>query len=167
MKKPIIVFLLFSFILQTGCGSFTQIPYPTDERKSGNEIRQLNYFGERLSSKIELTNSVEIEAYRLLLKDDKLYFLSEGLDDTTSINVDKVKTVRFYDMYGGCMKGGLLALGLFVFSLIAFGSSGNQKSTNEYAALTAIFALVGSIGVGIISGMLFFGEREFNFVQNK
>ena len=85
---------------------------PVELSKSENEVRQLNYFGERLNSTIQLTNSVEIEAYWLNLKDDKIYFLTNGLDDTSSVGIDKINTVRFYDGYGGCMKGAWLGLGL-------------------------------------------------------
>jgi hypothetical protein len=97
MKRGIVHLLLFSMLCQLGCNGITQIPYPVDERKSENEIRQLNYFGDRLSSTIQLTNSFEIEAYWLKIREDKIYFLTNGLDDTTSVTVDKIESVKFFD----------------------------------------------------------------------
>ena len=91
-----------------------------DESKSENEISQLNYFGERLNSTIQLTNSIEIEAYWLNLKDDKIYFLTNGLDDTSSVGIDKINTIRFYDGYGGCMKGGWLGSRPYGIGDVAF-----------------------------------------------
>lgn len=154
-------------LLQIGCSSLTQISYPTDERKSGNEIRQLNYFGERLSSTIELTNSVETEAYWLNLKDDKLYFLTEGLDDTTSVAVDKINTVRFYDEYGGCIKGSWLGLGLTILEgFILWGlSSGN--SGHPGAGIAIVVVGPATILLSTLYGILFMGQREFNSVQKK
>lgn len=167
MKKSIVCLLVATMLFQIGCSSFTQIPYPTDERKSGKEIRQLNYFGERLSSKIQLTNSVEIEAYWLNLNDDKLYFLTEGLDDTSSVGIDKINTVRFYDEYGGCMKGGWLGLGLTILEgFILWGlSSGNTGHPG--AGIAIVVAGPATILLSTLYGILFMGEREFNFVQNK
>ena len=78
MKKVIVCLLVAAMLIQIGCSSITQIPYPIDESKSENEISQLNYFGDRLNSTIHLTNSVEIEAYWLKMKDDKIYFLTKA-----------------------------------------------------------------------------------------
>ncbi len=95
IKKELLIYLLiFALLLQLGCSSITQIPYPVDESKSDNEIRSLNYFGERLNSTITLTNSIEVKAYWMKLKDDKIYFLTEGLDDTTSVTIDKIKSCQ-------------------------------------------------------------------------
>lgn len=165
MKKTLVYLVLFSLLVQIGCSSITQIPYPVDENKSENEIRSLNYFGERLSSKIQLTNSVEIEAYWLNLQDDKIYFLTDVLDDTCSVGIDKINTIRFYDGYGGCMKGGWLGLGLSVIGGIFiwdFGPKGGHHEGASYAIITfgAITMLLSSA-----YGLFFLGDREFNFVQ--
>lgn len=167
MKKVLVCLLIFSMLLQIGCSSITQIPLPIEATKSESDIRSLNYFGERLSSTILLTDSIEVEAYWLKLRDDKIYFLTEGLNDTTSVSLNKIQTVRFYDAYGGCMKGGLLSLGLIALTAVAFGSNTNQNSSNEFTALTVLLVFAISTGIGIVSGLLFFGGREFNFVQSK
>jgi len=166
MKRLIIHLMIASLLFQIGCSGVSQISLPIDTNQNDIEIRSLNYFGERLTSTIYLTNLVEVEAYWLKMKDDKIYFLTEGLDDTTSIGIYKIKTVRFYDMYGGCMRGGLLSLGFFVLTGVAFGSNGNSNKSTENNSLWALISFGFSIGVGVLGGILFFGHREFNFIQN-
>jgi len=168
LKRGIVYLVISSYLLQVGCSSITQIPYPVDERKSENEIRQLNYFGERLTSTIELTNSCEIEAYWMQMRDNKIYFLTEGFDDTTSLVIEKIKTVRFYDAYGGCMKGGLLSLSLFALTGVAFGSSTNQNSSSESKAFTGllVFAISARIGVASVCFSLG-GENLILFKVNQ
>ena len=73
MKKVIVCLLIAAMLIQIGCSSVTQIPYPVEESKSENEIRQLNYLGERLSSTIILTDSTEVEANWLKLKRQQNY----------------------------------------------------------------------------------------------
>ena len=168
MKKTIIGLLIASLLIQIGCSSITQIPYPTDERKSENEIRQLNYLGDRLSSTIQLTNSIEIEAYWLNMRGDKIYFLTNGLDDTSSVSINKVKTVRFYDAYGGCMKGGWLGLGLtLVEGFILWGLSSRSNTGHPGAGIALLVVGPATILLSTFYGIFFMGQREFNFAQNK
>lgn len=165
MKKIITYLILISFLLQIGCSSITQIPYPVDESKSESEVRQLNYFGERLTSTIQLTNSCEIEAYWLQMRNDKIYFLTEGLVDTTSIMIDQIQTVRFYDAYGGCMKGGWLGLGLTLLGslfMVEFTSKSHRKDAGYGIVILAPIVSL----LSIMYGLFFLGEREFNFVQS-
>jgi hypothetical protein len=167
MKKVIVYLLVAAMLIQIGCSSITQISLPVEQSKSENEIRQLNYFGERLSSTIHLTNSSEVEAYWLKLKDDKIYFLTDGLDDTCSVGNDKINTIRFYDGYGGCMKGAWLGLGLTLlegFLLWRF-SSGNTGHPG--AGVAILISGPASIILSTLYGIPFLGEREFSFVQNK
>ena len=151
MKKLISCLVLTSLLLQIGCSSITQIPYPADQRKSDDEIRQLNYFGERLSSTIHLTNSAGIEAYWLKMKDDRIYFLTEGLNDTTSVNIEKVKSVKFYDLWRGFLFGTLD--GLFLGGY--FGMAGPNY----------VMPIIGfCLGLGY--GLYALGDREFIYVHN-
>ena len=152
MKKLISCLVLTSLLFQIGCSSITQIPYPVDENKSENEIRSLNYFGERLNSTIQFTNSIEVEAYWLKMKDDKVYFLTEGLDDTTSVTVDKIESVKFFDWWKGCLFGSLS--GIFLYSWIGL------TTWNLYASLVGF-------SLGMSYGMYALTDREFNFVQSK
>jgi hypothetical protein len=166
MKKTLVYLVLFSLLVQIGCSSITQIPYPVDESKSDNEIRSLNYFGEKLSSTITLTNSIEVKAYWLKMKDDKIYFLTEGLDDTTSVAIDKIKSVRFYDFYGGCMKGGGLSLGLIMLEgIILWGFSSNDTG-HPGAGIAILIIGPATILLSTLIGISFMGDREFNFVQS-
>lgn len=150
MKRFVSCIIIFSLLGQIGCSSITQIPYPTDERKSENEIRQLNYFGERLSSTIQLSNSIEIEAYWLNMRGDKVCFLTNGLDDTTSVTVDKIESIRFFDWWKGCLFGGLSGLFLYVWIGLA--------TWNLYASLLGF-------SLGMSYGMYALTDREFYFVQ--
>jgi len=165
MKRFIVYLIIVTLLIQIGCSSITQIPYPIEEGKNEDEIRSLNYFGERLSSNIQLTNSVEIEVYWLNLKDDKIYFLTNGLDDTTSVAVDKIKTVKFYDMYGGCMRGVALGFGISGLEtlILWIGISG---STGDKSGLGAILiAYPVTILLSTLFGISFMGEKEFNFTR--
>ena len=165
MKKTLVYLVLFSLLVQIGCSGITKIPYPVDKSKSENEIRQLNYFGERLNSTIQFTNSIEVEAYWLKMKDEKIYLLTEGLDDTTSVTIDKIKSIRFYDTYGGCMKGAWLGFGLTLLEgIILWGfSSGNTGHPGAGIALLVAGPVV--IILSTLFGLSFMGERDFNFVQ--
>lgn len=165
MKKLISCLVLTSLLLQIGCSSITQIPYPADQRKSDDEIRQLNYFGERLSSTIHLTNSAGIEAYWLKMKDDRIYFLTEGLNDTTSVNIEKVKSVKFYDAYGGCMKGGWLGVGISLAAGILISDFGPKGGHPEGAGYGALVIGAAAMILGTTYGIFFLGQREFNFVR--
>ena len=165
MKKTLVYLVLFSLLVQIGCSSSTQIPYPVDKSKSENEIRQLNYFGKRLNATIQFTNQVEVESYWLKMKEDKVYFLTEGLEDITSAGVDKIKSVRFYDGYGGCMKGGWLGLGISLFGGFIVSSivpKGGHPEGAGYAAIT-----FGALAMLLLTayGLFFLGDKEFNFVQ--
>ena len=151
MKRGIVYLVISSFLLQVGCSSITQIPYPVDESKSENEIRSLNYFGERLTSTIHLNSSIEVEAYWLNLKDDKIYFLTVGLDDTTSISTDKIKSIYFFDWWRGFLFGGLDGLVLAGY----FGIAGPN-----YVMPPIGFSL------GMAYGLYALGDREFVFVQD-
>lgn len=167
MKRFIVYLIIVTLLIQIGCSSITQIPYPIEKGKNEDEIRSLNYFGERLSSNIQLTNSVEIEVYWLNLKDDKIYFLTNGLDDTTSVAVDKIKTVKFYDMYGGCMKGGWLGVGISLVAGILISDFGPKGGHPEGAGYGAVLIGAAAMILSTIYGIFFLGEREFNFVQGK
>ena len=165
MKKVIACLIIFSLVVQIGCSSITQIPYPIDESKSDNEIGSLNYFGEKLSSTITLTNSFEVKAYWMKLKDDKIYFLTEGLDDTTSVAIDKIKSVRFYDFYGGCMKGAGLSLGLIMLEgIILWGFSSNDTG-HPGAGMALLVIFPATILLSTLFGISIMGEREFNFTR--
>jgi hypothetical protein len=153
-------------LLQIGCSSITQIPLPLESVRSESDIRALNYFGERLSSTILLTDSIEVEAYWLKMRDDKIYFLTEGLDDTTSVGIDKVKTVRFYDGYGGCIKGGWLGIGLTLLAGLYITELG-PSSENHESSYTVLALVLPAMLLSMTYGTFFLGEREFNFVQNK
>ena len=150
MKKTLVYLVLFSLLVQIGCSGITKIPYPVDKSKSENEIRQLNYFGERLNSTIQFTNSIEVEAYWLKMKDEKIYLLTVGLDDTTSVTIDKIKTIRFFDWWKGCLFGSLS--GIFLYSWIGL------TTLNLYASLVGF-------SLGMSYGMYALTDREFNFVQ--
>ena len=129
------------------------------------KYRSLNYFGERLSSTITLTNSFEVKAYWMKLKDDKIYFLTEGLDDTTSVAIDKIKSVRFYDFYGGCMKGAGLSLGLIILEgIILWGFSSNDTG-HPGAGMALLVIFPATILLSTLFGISFMGEREFNFTR--
>ncbi len=98
------------------------------------------------------------------MKEDKVCFLTEGLDDTTSVAIDKIRAVRFNDMYGGCIKGGWLGLGLTLlgsFFMFEFTTK-NHRSEAGYGI--AILAPILSL-ISITYGLFFLGDREFNFVQ--
>ena len=164
MKKVIVCLLVAAMLIQIGCSSITQIPYPVNKSKSENEIGQLNYFGDRLNSKIYLTNSAEIEAYWLKMKENKIYFLTEGLDDTSSVEFDKVNAVKFYDGYGGCMKGGWLGLGLTGLATLLLYIAIDTPSEAGYAIVVGGPIL---IALSTVLGVFFLGEREFNIVQSK
>lgn len=160
MKKFIVYLLITVLLLQIGCSSISLISYPTDERKNENEIRQLNYFGERLSSTIQLTNSIEIEAYWLNMQGDKIYFLTEGLYDSISVTVDKVESVKFFDWWRGCLYGGISYL-IAGTGLIGFSNlSNNNAKEFGFAFFPAILSVL-----PFAYGMYAFSEREFYFVQ--
>lgn len=162
MKKTLVYLVLFSLLVQIGCSGITQIPYPVDESKSENEIRQLNYFGERLNSTIQFTNSIEVEAYWLKMKDDKIYFLTEGLNDTTSVSIDEIKMVRFYSRTMGCVRGELLSLGIMGLTVLFVEIFVRDKGYTGYPiAIGGSFMIV----LGFIIGVNFLGDIEFNFVQ--
>lgn len=152
MKRLIICLVIATLLIQIGCSSITQIPYPVDESKSENEIRSLNYFGERLTSTIHLNSSTEIETYWLNLKDDKIYFLTEGLDDTTSVGIDKIKSIKFYDLWRGFLFGG-------IDGILLGGWMG-------IAGPNYVMPLIG-FSLGMAYGLYALGDREFNFIQNK
>lgn len=160
MKRGIVHLLLFSMLCQLGCSGITQIPYPVDKSKSENEVRQLNYFGERLNSTIQFTSQVEVDAYWLKMREDKIYFLTEGLDDTISVTVDKVESVKFFDWWRGCLYGGISCLisgtGLIGLSNLTY------SNTKEFGF--TLFPTILSI-LPFAYGMYAFSEREFNFVQ--
>jgi hypothetical protein len=167
MRTVVTDLLIVLLIFQIGCSSITQIPLPIETSKSENEVRQLNYFGEKLNSTIKLTSQVEVEAYWLKMKDDKIYFLTSGLDDTCSVGVDKINTIRFYDGYGGCMKGAWLGLGLTLLEgFLLWGFSSGSSGHPEAGVAILIVGPV-SIILGTLYGIFFLGEREFNYVQNK
>ena len=167
MKKVIVCLLIAAMLIQIGCSSITQIPLPIEETKSESDIRSLNYFGEKLSSIIILTDSIEVEAYWLKLRDDKIYFLTEGLDDTTSIGVDKIKTVKFYDMYGGCMKGGVLGFVISGLETLVLWAAISGSTGDKSGGAAILVAYPVTIFLSILYGVSFMGGREFNFVQNK
>ena len=160
MKRGIVHLLLFSMLCQLGCSGITQIPYPVDKSKSENEIRQLNYFGERLRSTIQLTNSIGIEAYWLKMREGKIYFLTEGLADTTSVTVDKIESVKFFDWWRGCLYGGICYI-IAGTGLIGFSNlSNNNAKEFGFAFFPAILSVL-----PFAYGMYAFSEREFYFVQ--
>lgn len=161
MKKTLVYLVLFSLLVQIGCSGITQIPYPVDESKSENEIRQLNYFGERLNSTIQFTNSIEVEAYWLKMKDDKIYLLTEGLDDTTSVTIDKIKTIRFFDWWRGCLFGGLGGLVYWGALGIAVGNVGGAG--HEVGISPIVWVLM---ALPIVYGVYALSDRDFNFVQS-
>jgi len=152
MKRFIVCLIIASLLIQIGCSSITQIPLPIEATKSESDIRSLNYFGERLSSTILFTDSIEAEAYWLKMKDDKIGILTSGLEDTTSISVDKIKSIYFYDLWRGFLFGGLYGLLLAGY----FGIAGPNY----------VMPLVG-FSLGMAYGLYALSEREFYFVQNK
>ena len=106
-RRTFIYILISSLLFQIGCSGITLIPYPIDESRSDRDIKSLNYFGEKLNSTIQFKNSIEVETYWLKMKDGKIYFLSDGLDDTTSVLIEKVKSIYFFDFWRGCLFGGM------------------------------------------------------------
>lgn len=161
MKKGIVCLLVIALFVQIGCSSITQIPYPIDESKCENEIRSLNYFGERLTSTIHLNSSTEIESYWLNLKDDKIYFLTDALDDTTSISIDKIKSIYFFDWWRGCLFGGIsyLVAGTALTGMSQLASNKTMEASSVF--FPAIFSIL-----PFAYGIYAFSDREFNFIQN-
>ena len=162
MKRFIVYIIITSLLVQIGCSSITQIPYPVDERKSENEIRRLNYLGGRLSSTIYLNDSSTIEANWLSLKNNKLYILTNNLTDPSFIEIEKVKSIKFYDWWRGCLGGGMFSI---LFGSLIFGVANLTKDKNSESNLSfaPIIITVLSIGYGIYA----LGEIEFGFVQNE
>lgn len=167
MRTAVTQLLVLILIFQIGCSSITQISYPVEQSKSENEIRQLNYFGEKLSSTIQFTNQVEVEAYWLNLRENNVYFLTEELDHTSSVGIDKINTIRFYDMYGGCMKGGLLGFGISGLETLILWVSLSGYAGDRTGLGAVLIAYPITIFLSILYGVFFMGEREFNFVLNK
>jgi hypothetical protein len=158
-----VVYLLVALLLfQLGCSGITQIPYSIDESKSDNEIRSLNYFGERLNSTIHFKNSFEVETYWLKMKDDKIYFLTDGLDDTTSVLIEKVQSIYFFDFWRGCLFGGISYI---IFGTLLVGMSQlTSKKTGEasYVLFPAILSIL-----PFAYGIYAFSDREFIFVPSE
>jgi len=167
MKRIIVYLIITSLLIQIGCGSVSQITLPIETNRNEQELRSLNYFGEKLSSTICLIDSVEIETRWLNLRGDKIYFLTGGLDDTTSVGIYKINKIRFYDAYGGCMKGGWLGLGLTLFGTVLIEPFGSKGGHPEGAGYAIIVIGAGAMLLSTLYGIFFLGEREFSFVQNK
>lgn len=152
MKKVVVGLLIFSLFLQIGCSGITQISLPVEQSKSENEIRQLNYFGERLSSTIFLADLAEIKASHITLKENKIYFLSNNPNDPPFLDVEKVKSIMFYDLWRGCLFGG-------VDGILLGGIMG-------MAGPNYVMPLIG-FSLGMAYGLYALGDREFVFIQNK
>jgi hypothetical protein len=60
MKTITIHILLFALLLQIGCLGALEICLPIETNKNENELKSLNYFGERKLSTIYLVDSTEI-----------------------------------------------------------------------------------------------------------
>lgn len=161
-RKPIVYLLLFALLLQFGCSSITQIPYPVDERKSENDIRRLNYLGEKLSATIRLIDSTEVTANWLSLSDNRLYLLTNRLDEPPYYEVSKIKSIKFYDWWRGCLGGGMFSI---LFGSLIFGIADLTKDKNEESNFSFAPIIITVLSLGY--GMYALGEIEFSFVQNK
>lgn len=162
MRRVIIYLVIFSMLIQIGCSSISQITLPIKAIESEKELKSLNYFGERLSSTIYLVDSNEVETGWLTLRENKIYCLSENSRDTSSIEVDKIRIIKFNDIYGGCIKGSYLGLGLVGLETLLLYIFASTPSEAGYAVLIAGPA---SIILGSLYGIFVLGKREFNFVH--
>lgn len=150
-------------MFQLGCSSITQIQLPIQATQNENGIKSLNDFGENLSSTIYLVNSLVVETYWLSLREDEIYFLAEETTDTASVHVEKVKTVKFNNRYTGCLSGGLLGLCLGGLGAVAIFNDRSLLVDTKWQR--AIIYSIYSVTIGFLSGFLFFGQKEFNFIR--
>lgn len=159
-RKPIVYLLLAAFLFQIGCGS-TRIPYPIDEKKSENDIKRLNYLGGRLSSTIQLNDSSTISANWLNLKGDRIYFLTNNIDDPPFVDANNVNSIRFYDWRRGCLGGGMFSI---ILGSLIFGIANltKDKSSETNYSFVPIVITVLSLGYGIYA----LGEIEFSFIHS-
>lgn len=162
MKKVIIILLISSLLFQIGCSSIKEIPYPIDERKSENEIKSLNSFGKKLNATIYLINSKVIEVSKLELREGRIYYQSHNFDDLGYADIEKIKSIKFYDWWRGCLGGGMFSV---LFGSIIFGifNLTRDKGSESNLSFVPIIITLLSLGYGIYA----LGDIEFSFVKTK
>jgi len=162
VKRVVVYIIIGSLLIQIGCSSITQISLPVERSKSENEIRRLNYLGGRLSSTIHLIDSSKIEANWLNLEKNKLCILTNNLADPSFIQIEKIKSIKFYDWWRGRLGGGMFSI---LFGSLIFGIANltKDKNTESNYSFARIIITVLSLGYGMYA----LGEIEFSFVQNE
>jgi len=160
MNKATAAFLIILLLIQIGCSSVSQITLPIDTKQNEQEVRLLNYFGNKLSSTIYLVDSTEIEASWLILKENKVSYLSNNPNDPPSLNVERIKSIKFYDWWRGCLFGGMGG----VFSLGVIGMLGITHPKNKEANY-GLSALVLSL-LPVAYGVYALSEKEFILIRN-
>jgi len=161
MKKVIVTFLIASLLIQIGCSSVSQITLPIKTNRNEQEVRLLNHFGNKLSSTIYLVDSTEIEASWLTLKENKISYLSNNPNDPPSLNVDRIKSIKFYDWWRGCLFGGMG--GVFFLSVIGVLGITHPKNKEANYGLAALVLSLLPVAYGVYA----LSEKEFIFVQSK